>query len=48
MSNESSSLSGLTANEAKAFHSLFMGSFMGFTALAIVAHILVWTWRPWF
>jgi len=24
-----------------------MGSFILFTAIAIVAHILVWMWRPW-
>jgi light-harvesting complex 1 beta chain len=41
------SLSGLTENEAKEFHSIFMTSFVLFTIIAIVAHILVWMWRPW-
>jgi light-harvesting complex 1 beta chain len=41
------SLSGLTEAEAKEFHRIFMGSFIGFTAVAIIAHILVWMWRPW-
>ena len=41
------SLSGLTENEAKEFHSIFMTSFVLFTIVAIVAHILVWMWRPW-
>ena len=41
------SLSGLTENEAKEFHSIFVISFLGFTAIAVVAHILVWNWRPW-
>ncbi|MEM8854297.1 MAG: light-harvesting antenna LH1, beta subunit [Devosia sp.] len=41
------SLSGLTADEAKAFHGVFMSSFVGFTLVAIVAHILAWLWRPW-
>jgi light-harvesting complex 1 beta chain len=41
------SLSGLTENEAREFHGIFMGSFMGFTAIAVVAHVLVWMWRPW-
>ena len=41
------SISGLTENEAKEFHGIFMRSFLGFTAIAIVAHILVWSWRPW-
>ena len=41
------STSGMTDNEAKEFHSLFMSSMIGFTAVAVVAHILVWMWRPW-
>jgi light-harvesting complex 1 beta chain len=41
------SLSGLTENEAREFHGIFMSSFMGFTAIAVVAHVLVWMWRPW-
>lgn len=40
-------LSGLTDMEAREFHSLFMTSFIVFTAIAVVAHILVWMWRPW-
>lgn len=46
--DKTSSLSGLTASEAKEFHSLFVGSFLGFTLIAIIAHVLVWNWRPWF
>jgi light-harvesting complex 1 beta chain len=42
-----SSLSGLTEAEAKEFHRIFMGSFLGFTVVAIIAHVLVWMWRPW-
>ncbi|MCP5347006.1 MAG: light-harvesting antenna LH1, beta subunit [Gammaproteobacteria bacterium] len=45
--NDSNSLTGLSENEAKEFHSLFMTSFMGFTAVAVVAHILAWVWMPW-
>ena len=41
------SLSGLTEGEAKEFHTIFMTSFIGFVAVALVAHILVWMWRPW-
>jgi len=39
---------GLSESEAKEFHGLFMTSFFVFTAIAVVAHILVWFWRPWF
>lgn len=41
------SLSGLTEGEAQEFHGIFMSSFIGFLVIAIVAHILVWMWRPW-
>ena len=46
--SESSSLSGLTEDEAKEFHGVFVSSFIGFTVVAIIAHVLVWMWRPWF
>lgn len=41
------SLSGLSENEAQEFHKLFMTSFIIFTVIAIIAHFLVWQWRPW-
>jgi light-harvesting complex 1 beta chain len=46
-SDDRSTLSGLTEAEAQEFHSLFVTSFIAFIAVAIVAHILVWFWRPW-
>jgi light-harvesting complex 1 beta chain len=42
------SLSGLTEAEAKEFHRIFLGSFIAFVVIAIIAHVLVWNWRPWF
>ena len=42
-----SSLSGLSEQEAKEFHGIFMTSFIIFTLIAIVAHFLAWQWRPW-
>ncbi len=42
-----STSSGLTDSEAREFHSIFITSFIGFVAVAIVAHFLVWSWRPW-
>ena len=47
MSDGERSLSGLTDREAQEFHRLFMMSFVIFTIIAIVAHFLVWQWRPW-
>ncbi len=44
---ERPSMSGLTEQEAKEFHSLFMFGFVVFTAVAAIAHVLVWIWRPW-
>ncbi|WP_404379788.1 light-harvesting antenna LH1, beta subunit [Caenispirillum salinarum] len=41
------SISGLTEGEAKEFHGIFMTSFLIFTGVAVVAHILAWIWRPW-
>ena len=37
----------LTPEEAKEFHKIFVSSFIGFTIIAIIAHMLVWMWRPW-
>lgn len=42
-----SSLSGLTDQEAREFHGIFVSSFIGFTVVAIIAHFLAWLWRPW-
>lgn len=44
---DTGSLSGLTEAEAKEFHRIFMGSFIAFVIIAIIAHVLVWNWRPW-
>lgn len=41
------SLSGLTESEAREVHGFFIQGFLIFTAIAIVAHVLVWMWRPW-
>jgi light-harvesting complex 1 beta chain len=42
-------LTGLTGQEAKEFHRIFMMGFIGFTLVAIVAHFLVWSmFRSWF
>jgi light-harvesting complex 1 beta chain len=37
----------LTEAEAKEFHKYFLISFIVFTLIAIIAHFLVWQWRPW-
>lgn len=45
--HKGSGISGLTEAEAKEFHGMFITSFIAFTVVAIVAHILAWQWRPW-
>lgn len=40
-------MSGMTEGEAREFHGVFTSSFVLFTIIAIVAHILAWMWRPW-
>lgn len=47
MSTTTDKASGLTAEEAQEFHKLFVQGFLGFTGIAVVAHFLVWNWRPW-
>ena len=42
-----SRLSGLTEGEAREFNRFFVLSFCVFVGIAIIAHILVWWWRPW-
>lgn len=41
------SQSGLSETEAKEFHRIFVTSFLIFTGIAVVAHVLAWMWRPW-
>lgn len=48
MSDEKRFATGLTSREAKQFHKYFMLGFIVFTVIAIIAHFLVWQWRPWF
>lgn len=42
------SLSGLTEAEAKEFHGVLMLSMGAFFLMTVVAHVLIWNWRPWF
>lgn len=47
MAERKGSISGLTDDEAQEFHRYYIQGFVGFTAIAVVAHFLVWSWRPW-
>jgi light-harvesting complex 1 beta chain len=38
----------LTEKEAKEFQTLFVVSMAFFVGMAVIAHFLMWAWRPWF
>ena len=42
------SLTGLTPEAAKAFHGYFVFHTITFATIMLVAHTLVWFWKPWF
>jgi len=48
MENKRSTITGLNEEEAREFHSLFVTSTIGYVVIAVIAHFLVWQWRPWF
>lgn len=41
------SFTGLTDEQAQELHSVYMSGLWLFTAVAIVAHLAVYIWRPW-
>ncbi|MEM0900255.1 MAG: light-harvesting antenna LH1, beta subunit [Pseudomonadota bacterium] len=41
------SLSGMSEGEAQEFHKFYIQGMAIFTVIAVVAHFLVWLWRPW-
>lgn len=42
------SFTGLTDEQAQELHSVYMGGLSLFSAVAVVAHLAVFIWRPWF
>lgn len=44
---DNTSLTGMTAGEARDFHRIFVKSAIAFTGWAFAAHVLVHFWRPW-
>ena len=44
---ERESWTGLTDQEAEEFHKYYLQGTVMFVAVAVVAHFLVWLWRPW-
>lgn len=42
------SFTGLTDEEAQELHAVYLSGLWLFTAVAIIAHLAVFIWRPWF
>lgn len=42
------SFTGLTDEQAQELHSVYMSGLWLFSAVAVVAHLAVFIWRPWF
>ena len=40
------SLTGMSEGEAQEFHKYYLQGMFIFVAIAVVAHLLVWMWRP--
>lgn len=47
MAERTGSLSGLTEEEAQEMHKFYIQGMILFTVVAVIAHFLVWAWRPW-
>ena len=47
MADNNPSWTGLTDQEAEEFHKYYLQGATIFTLVAVVAHVLVWMWRPW-
>jgi light-harvesting complex 1 beta chain len=42
-----SNRSGISEQEAQEFHGYFISMMTVFVGIALVAHLLMWMWRPW-
>ena len=47
MADKNPSWTGLSDQEAEEFHKYYLQGMYLFVGIAIVAHLLVWFWRPW-
>jgi light-harvesting complex 1 beta chain len=46
--NTDLSFTGLTDEQAQELHSVYMSGLSLFAGVAVVAHLAVFIWRPWF
>jgi light-harvesting complex 1 beta chain len=47
MADNKGTMSGLSVQEAREVHSGIMSTTFIYIAIALIAHFLVWIWRPW-
>ncbi|MEL6619503.1 MAG: light-harvesting antenna LH1, beta subunit [Pseudomonadota bacterium] len=48
MADNNLSFTGLTDEQAQELHAVYMSGLWLFTAVAVVAHLATYIWRPWF
>ena len=46
--NQAATPSGLSDQECQEFHKYYIQGYLMFAAGVMLAHSLVWVWRPWF
>ena len=46
--NQAASPSGLSDSECQEFHKYYIQGYVMWGVGALIAHSLVWIWRPWF
>ena len=42
------SFTGLTDDQAQELHAVYMSGLWLFSLIAVIAHLAVFIWRPWF
>lgn len=47
MDKGNGSMTGMSEGEAQEFHRFYIQGMVMFVGVAVVAHFLVWLWRPW-
>lgn len=48
MAESAKGSSGYTEEEAREFHGGYMQFFIVWLLVAVAAHALTWSWKPWF
>ena len=46
--NQNTSPTGMSDQECQEFHKYYVQGTALFGVGAVIAHVLIWVWRPWF